>query len=64
MENGIYTLREITIGLYEKDGATQFVTISNDGFANKPMLLSGEAAENLILAIANCLNVDEPNKGS
>ena len=59
MENGIYTRREITIGLYEKDGVTQFVVISNDGYANSPMVLSGEFAEDLILAIANCLNVDD-----
>ena len=59
MENGIYTRREITIGLYEKDGATQFVVINNDGYANSPMVLSGESAEKVILAIANCLNVDD-----
>ena len=64
MENGIYTRREITIGLYEKDSTTQFVVINNDGYANNPMVLSGEAAENLILAIANCLNDGDKEKGS
>lgn len=62
METGIYTSRELQIILYEKEGATPFVIVNNDGYANEPMVLIGEDAEKLILAIATYLNDGE--KGS
>ena len=63
MENGIYTRRELQIVLYEKEGATPFVIVNNDGYANNPMVLIGENAEKLILAVATYLNKDG-EKGS
>ena len=63
MENGIYTRREIQIVLYENENATPFVIVNNDRCANHPMVLTGENAERLILAIADCLIKDD-EKGS
>lgn len=58
MENGIYTRREYQIVLYEKEGADPFVIVNNDRYMGEPIVLSGDAAEGLILAMANYLNVD------
>lgn len=63
METGIYTRRELQIILYEKEGATPFVIVNNDGYENEPIVLTGENAEELILAIATYLNKDD-EKGS
>lgn len=63
METGIYTRRELQIVLYEKEGATPFVIVNNDGYENEPIVLTGENAEELILAIATYLNKDD-EKGS
>ena len=64
MENGIYTRREIQIVLYENEGDTPFVIVNNDGCMNHPMVLTGENAERLILAIADCLDKVNKEKGS
>ena len=64
MKNGIYTRREIQIVLYEKEGATPFVVINNDHYANHPAVLTGENAKRLIQAIATYLNEDDKEKGS
>lgn len=63
MENGIYNRREIQIVLYEKKGAEPFVVVKNDGFVDSHMVLTGQNAENLILAIATHLNIGD-EKGS
>lgn len=63
MMNGIYNRREFQIVLYEKEGAEPFVIVNNDRCAGYPMVLSGENAERLILAIADCLIKDD-EKGS
>ena len=62
METGNYTRRELQIVLYEKEDATPFVIVNNDGYPNKPMVLTGKDAEKLIRAIATCLKKVE--KGS
>lgn len=64
MENGIYTRRELEIVLYEKAGAIPFVIVNSDGCANQPIVLTGETAERLILAIADCLDDVDEKKGS
>lgn len=65
MENGIYTRREIQIVLYENDSAAPFVVVNNDKCKNYPMVLTGDDAERLILAIADCLEVvEKTEKGS
>ena len=64
MENGIYTRREFQIVLYEKEDAVPFVIVNNDRCTNYPMVLTGENAERLILAIADCLITDDEEKGS
>ena len=64
MENGIYTRREYQIVLYEKEGAAPFVIVNNDHYANHPVVLTGENAEGLILAIATYLDKGDEEKGS
>lgn len=64
MVNGIYNRREFQIVLYEKEDAEPFVILNNDRCADHPMVLTGENAERLILAIADCLVKDDAEKGS
>lgn len=64
MENGIYDRREIQIVLYEKEDTAPFVVVINDKCANRPMVLTGENAERLMLAFADCLVTDGEEKGS
>lgn len=64
MKNGIYDRREFQIVLYEKEGTAPFVIVNNDGCENRPIVLYGENAERLILAIADCLVTDGEEKGS
>lgn len=64
MENGIYTRKELQVVLYYKEGAVPFVIVNNDGYANKPVVLTGERAERLVHAINTCLNEDDEVKGS
>ena len=64
MKNGIYTRREIRIISYEKDGTEPFVVVAHDKCTDYPIVLSGPNAEKLIQAIADCLEVDDKEKGS
>ena len=64
MKNGIYNRSEYRIVLYENGHAEPIVIIHNDRHADQPMVLTGENAERLILAVATCLNTDNSEKGS
>lgn len=64
MENGIYTRREYRIVLYENENDTPFVMVHNDHYPDHPVVLTGENAEQLILAVATYLNKDDEEKGS
>lgn len=65
MENGIYTRSEYQIVLYEKEGTAPFVIVNNERFADQPVVLYGDNAEGLILALAAYLNKSDDNeKGS
>lgn len=62
MENGIYTRRDFKVTLFEKKGAVPLAVVVNELYANESVLLSGNEAKKLILAIVNCL--DGLEKGS
>lgn len=64
MENGLYTRRKFQIELYENEGADIFVVVNNDRYPDTRVVLTGENAERLILAIANCSDVIDETKGS
>lgn len=64
MENGFYTCREYKILLYEKKGDTSFAVVANDQFPNNCAVLTGESAERLILAFAECLDIIREKEGS
>ena len=55
MENGIYNRSEYRIVLYENGGAEPIVIVHNDRHADQPVILSGENAERLIMAIVSYL---------
>lgn len=55
MNNGIYNRSEYQIVLYENGGAEPIVIVHNDKHADQPIVLTGETAEQLILAIVSYL---------
>ena len=55
MKDGIYNHSEYRIELYENGTAEPIVIIHNDRHADQPMVLIGENAERLMMAIVSYL---------
>lgn len=62
MENGIYNRRDFKVTLFEKKDSKPLAVVVNELYPNEPVLLNGDEAKKLILAILNCL--DGLEKGS